>query len=581
MEIEKFYKKGGELNSIYGPTYQPRPKQIEMAKIVGDTISKGEKTIVEAGTGVGKSLAYLIPVAKRILENEERALITVSTKSLQKQLWEDRHILLKIFPQLKISIIKGRENYPCLKKVYNHGFKLDKIIDGDGELKGNIRNVDISSRIETCVKNCIHRVTCVYFKKREEVKKANLVISNNNLSILNLTNANNILGDFDHLVVDESQEFIESIQNTLSLKFSVKGLRDGVKAFIKESEKQISVENLTTLESKIKALSYKLKNGENMELTPKIAERLPILKVPQIEVGTEEQKKLLKSIKSKVDRYNSFIKYAKEEDSTHAYYLLNNKGLERKNIKVEKVFKLIQSNFKSLFFTSATVFTDFKDLSHFYIFTGETFKFNNRVKLGTMFNFPKQMNIFVDPKADKQKTENYPIQVAEIVKLLDNKRKVGEGIVVLFTSKQIMEETARCLPNYNLHIQSSINLDFKNNFIKDNNGILFGLKSATIGMDIKGDKLKYLVIAGLPYKAPCWEYKKIEKYLESLGANPFMGYMLPNMLNTLKQGIGRLIRGPKDTGEVYILDRRLLYLTSFYKNIRAELPTKVEEIELL
>ena len=99
--------------------YEQRGEQVEMAEAVASAIDNSECLIIEAGTGVGKTLAYLIPMAEYALENKKRVIISTYSKALQGQIFKkDLPVVRKIFPDLRYEIIYGAGNYACIRRVH-------------------------------------------------------------------------------------------------------------------------------------------------------------------------------------------------------------------------------------------------------------------------------------------------------------------------------------------------------------------------------------------------------------------------------------------------------------------------------
>src|SRR5437764_12715731 len=114
-EIKRFFLPGGALSAAH-PAFESRPGQIEMALAVESALTDGRKLIVEAGTGTGKTLAYLVPA----LLSEKRIVVSTGTKALQEQLFfRDIPFLEKVVGRpLRVCYMKGRSNYACRQKIY-------------------------------------------------------------------------------------------------------------------------------------------------------------------------------------------------------------------------------------------------------------------------------------------------------------------------------------------------------------------------------------------------------------------------------------------------------------------------------
>ena len=572
MEIKKYYELGGELNKQYGSEYKPRPQQIKMAETVNNCLELQYNAVIEAGTGVGKSLGYLIPLAHKIKKSGGRALISVGTKNLQSQLWNDRHKIISIFG-ISIAVIKGRSAYPCKLKLVERSLGVSEVTNTDLELISPYVDKKYWCDADSCKeKDCKFLSECIHKKKKKKMLKSDIVIANNTLTVLNLQSENKIMGYFDYAVFDEAHELSENVMNTLS---------DGVTMIgIENKLKELNIKN-KRFNNDIKKISLELElrsdNFNEKEFNAEISSNFIKLKAPRFSPDDDTEEKAYKSLLNQIEKYNLFLDDSKNKKTVNHYFSFNKKRITKKVINIESFFRELNLNFKSIIFTSATIFDGNKNLSYFNNFIGDSMKIDLKEDVGTVFNFKNQMSIWASQKFIKN-SKDYHLKIADLVKRIYNKKeKKNEGIVVLFTSIKVMKETAVELKGLNIHMQEKNNPGYKENFLADDDGILFGVKSSWTGMDIKGDKLKYLIIAGLPFDAPTWENKKISDYLESVNKNPFMDYSVPKMINTLRQGVGRLIRTVDDTGFVFIIGNNLFEKKSYIQRIKNSLPVKIKE----
>ncbi len=219
--------------------YEPRDGQVEMAKRVADAWNDGSIAVVEAGTGTGKSLAYLLPSAMRALANGERVAVATRTRHLQQQLLTGEVPLLrKLYPGLQVAILKGRGNYLCRRKL---GERLDDIgQDTDGEEEGFLREVrdwsratrdgdlddlpfvprrDLWELVESSTEHtlrvrCPHYEECFYYASRRKAARAHLLLVNHHLLLADLALRRDgvpggLLPKYDHVVLDEGHHLEE------------------------------------------------------------------------------------------------------------------------------------------------------------------------------------------------------------------------------------------------------------------------------------------------------------------------------------------------------------------------------------
>lgn len=212
--------------------HEPRAQQIDMARTVAQGQNEGRVTVVEAGTGTGKSLAYLIPSAMRALANGERIAIATRTRHLQHQLLHaDVPLVRQLLPELQVAILKGRGNYLCRRKledrlkeadpdaaerhfllqvrdwvdVTRHGDLDDLPFVPDRELWELVQ----SNSEHTLRVRCPHYDECFYYRSRRRAAQANIVIANHHLLMADLSLraegvATGLLPRYEHLVLDEA-----------------------------------------------------------------------------------------------------------------------------------------------------------------------------------------------------------------------------------------------------------------------------------------------------------------------------------------------------------------------------------------
>ncbi len=231
-DIENLFAEDSFFSNKF-PHYEKRTGQINMSVAVEQALKTKKHLLVEAGTGVGKSIAYLIPAIKYSYENKERVVISTNTKNLQEQLFfKDIPVLSEILPiPFTAGLVKGRDNYICNRYWDNVTFNMADITN-PYDLKGLLYLViwkeftttgDVSEnssfdknrysglwkklladRYICSGKRCSHYKHCHYMQVREKLKDANLIIINHSLMLADLSNDNATLGDYSCLICDEA-----------------------------------------------------------------------------------------------------------------------------------------------------------------------------------------------------------------------------------------------------------------------------------------------------------------------------------------------------------------------------------------
>ncbi|MEA3351779.1 MAG: helicase C-terminal domain-containing protein, partial [Chloroflexota bacterium] len=232
--------------SEYFPNYEHRPEQIEMLCSVTDAISESQHLMIEAGTGVGKSFAYLIPAALWAIQNGQRVVISTNTINLQDQL------INKDIPDLQnaididlyATVLKGRNNYVCPHRLETlrqrgpdspeemrvfakvlvwlyYGGNGDRVqinLNGRAEREVWAR---ISSADDGCtIDNCLKRTggACPFYRARQAAQSAHIIIVNHALLLADISTGNRVLPEYNYLIVDEAHHLEDAITNALSFR---------------------------------------------------------------------------------------------------------------------------------------------------------------------------------------------------------------------------------------------------------------------------------------------------------------------------------------------------------------------------
>ena len=228
------------------PNYEYRPQQVEMLRAVGEAFNEGRHLLVEAPTGVGKSLAYLIPAVHWAIQNGERVVISTNTINLQEQLYEkdipDLDQILSL--EFDAAILKGRSHYLCparLQALRHRGARspeqarvLAKVLiwllrteDGDGDDLFLPTALDrsmwhrLSAEYDGCnPERCrfFQRGVCYFYRARRAAEAAHVIIVNHALLLADVAVQNRALPQYDYLIVDEAHHLESAITQGLSFE---------------------------------------------------------------------------------------------------------------------------------------------------------------------------------------------------------------------------------------------------------------------------------------------------------------------------------------------------------------------------
>jgi len=236
---------GGAFSQHF-PQFEHRPEQVAMVHAVAEALSQGRHLLVEAGTGTGKSMAYLIPAALWSTQNNNRVVISTNTINLQDQLIgkdiPDLRAVLDL--DLRAAILKGRSNYICPRRVESLRRRgpespnemrvlgkvlvwLDRTHSGDRaeiNLNGPVEN-DIWRRLsaedENCTaENCLKHTggSCPFYRSRQAAQSAHLLIVNHALLLADVATGSRVIPEYDTLIVDEAHHLEDAVTNALSFR---------------------------------------------------------------------------------------------------------------------------------------------------------------------------------------------------------------------------------------------------------------------------------------------------------------------------------------------------------------------------
>ncbi len=239
--IDEYFAEDGMVREVF-PKYEYRPQQAIMSKIVTTAFNLEQHALIEAGTGTGKSAAYLLPALLWIKQNGGPIVVSTRTKNLQSQLMDmDIPTIKKLFPKDKfqVFVLKGRQNYICLRRfelllqqmVLTRNRDILHILpifswllettDGDlSELHSSIEK-KFSRRLNSEHHSCLGE-KCSNFKKcllqhvRRQAKQADLLIANHSLVFVDLHNESGILPEYSRIIIDEAHSLEDAVTETFS-----------------------------------------------------------------------------------------------------------------------------------------------------------------------------------------------------------------------------------------------------------------------------------------------------------------------------------------------------------------------------
>ena len=615
MLIEDYFSAEGELaNNISG--FKHRPQQVEMAQAVERAIQDAGTLVVEAGTGVGKTFAYLMPA----MLSGMKVVISTGTRHLQDQLFYTDLPVLQQASSLNItaSILKGRSNYLCQYrfKRFEHELSDFPRLESDYvEIKdwsvvtktGDIAEVnelpeqsEIWSHVTSTRDNCLggecpEYSKCHVLKARKKAQEANLVVINHHLLCADLVLKDEGFGELlptaDVFILDEAHQLTDVLPNFFGNSLSARQVQDLIVDINKEcvpinsSFDSISKDYYKVIDLKEKfhsALSKSMSEArqlwhevKNEKLVYKAFESLrqslvlledKLMTIAKESPGLAQCYKRLNEINGVLDEFDgSGNKDVQWIELTRRSFRFGSVPL---NVAIPYQ-RATQEYQCAWIYTSATL-TAKQSFNHFTDQLG--LEDAECVMCDSPFDYKNQSRLYL-PVLSKLPNENG--YTDEVIKVALPLLHASHGnAFVLFTSHKALNRAADLMrdSSFNVLVQgSSAKRELLKQFQQTKNCVLLGTQSFWEGVDVKGHRLRLVIIDKLPFVSPADPIVRARsKALEEVGENPFVFYQIPQAILSLKQGVGRLIRGERDRGVVVLMDPRIKtknYGKSFIKSL--------------
>ncbi len=617
--LHEFFAPGGVLSRSQLP-YEFRRGQLEMAQAVERALGENRHLIVEAGTGTGKTLAYLLPALRICAATGRRVIISTGTKNLQEQLFfKDVPFLESLLGPLRVCYMKGRANYLCRHKLF--ALRSQPILSGFEEISqyhaiaewekttetGDRVEIDdlpetsalwakLDARSEACLgQTCPDYGRCFITEMRRRAAESDVVIVNHHLFFADMAVRQQAAGAPDAGVLPEAAVVIfdeaHELEDVASSYFGI-GLSN-----VKFEELARDVETLLRSKQELKAevvtaaqmirerarmffgalpLSANSRGGDG---------RMPFLNREEfLETqgdvylgvlnalhrmegelerlrGSEEAQPL----RRRTGMVREQLKFLMEsEDRNTVFWLERRSGrqssthLQATPIDVSELLReLLFQNYPSVVLTSATL-TVQGGFTHIRKRLG--LDEARELVVPSHFKYDRQAILYLPPEMPDPREPNFQDEAAKrIRRMLDITR--GRAFC-LFTSYQQMRELYERLlveVGYPLLLQGTApRKALLEEFRMTPNAVLFGTSSFWQGVDVQGDALSCVIVDRLPFAVPTDPVVQARmRAIEEAGGKPFFEYQVPSAVITLKQGFGRLIRSLDDRGVLMLLDPRL------------------------
>jgi ATP-dependent DNA helicase DinG len=586
-------------------TFAPRDAQIQMAEAVEQALAGRQSLVVEAGTGIGKTLAYLVPA----LLSGERVIVSTGTKTLQDQLFfRDLPMVCEALGlSIKPALLKGRANYLCLHRMMlarTEGrlpsreavTELEAVMDwsartsdGDLSIAGVITEDSglmpfVTSTAENCLgSECPQFENCHVAKARSEAQDADVVVVNHHLLFADMaikqSGFGEVLPGAAAFIIDEAHQAPETATRFFSISLTARQIQDLCRDFLAESAEVSGAMGI--LREPVADCLQKLK-----EIQLVIAQRMPdrgswsdLVRDGPVRVALQELDHAINTLagaaeqleggarsmdgcierlgelQGRLDRFDT-------PQTTDEVRWFEKRGrgfaLHITPLEVSEVFNQFMETVEAAWvFTSATLSVR-GDFSHFTDQMGLADA--TTLQLDSPFDYATHALMWLPEEIPEPRDAEFvPALLEQVVPLL----KASQGrAFLLFTSHRSLRRAAELLNGeieFPLFVQGeqprSLLLE---QFRESGKGVLLGSASFWEGVDVIGEALSLVVIDKLPFAAP--DDPVMEARSDSLrrsGGNPFTQLYLPQAVISLKQGAGRLIRDVNDRGALVICDPRI------------------------
>lgn len=616
--LHQFFGPGGLLSRAH-PAYEFRRGQLQMAQAVEQAFEEKRHLIVEAGTGTGKTLAYLLPV----IRSGKRVIISTGTKNLQEQLFHKDIPFLEqaLFPEgnrkLSVCYMKGRNNYLCRKKLYD--LTGQPVLSGLEEIEHyraiaaweqTTHNGDraelatlpeasalwhkLDARADTCLgQKCSSWDKCFITEMHRRATESDIIIVNHHLFFADLAIKQQadsapdagILPEAGVVIFDEAHELEDVAGSYFGISVSAARMEE----LCRDVEASLQRNRMYTAGLSGALKSLRERSAFFFSLLPEGDGRFAFENRREfLEENGEEFLRLqrslthlsseLENLPSKPEEVFAFTRRAQElqvqlgfvmeaEDRNTVFWIERRRtGREKLNVSLQAtpidvgpiLRECLWSKLETAVLTSATLAVSggFE-----YIRQRLGVEHARELVLPSHFDYQNQAILYVPPDLPDPRTPQFQIKAAELIRrLLEITR--GRAFVLFTSYAQMRDIYQRLLGEVEFPMllqgdgpKSALLEEFR----LTPNCVLFATSSFWQGVDVQGEQLSCVIIDRLPFAVPSDPVVAARvKAIASEGGNAFFQYQVPAAVITLKQGFGRLIRSLHDRGLLALLDNRIL-----------------------
>jgi ATP-dependent DNA helicase DinG len=611
QDFEEIFGAEGPLATAI-PGFATRDEQIAMAEHVWQALRSQGRLIVEAGTGTGKTFAYLVPA----LLSGRRVIISTGTRNLQDQLFHRDlpTVTAAIGRPSRVALLKGRANYLCVHRLelaeqqaVSRGLRREVAValskvrawsratkEGDISELAQLSDADpvwpwVTSTRDNCLgPDCDAFDRCHVVNARRNAQSADIVVVNHHLLMADLVLKEEGFGDLlpgaDAIVIDEAHQLPEVAANFLGFTVSSRQLqalaRDLATELLTSGPQQsVSASFSQTIDRQLidvqDALGARRERCEFKEWPSLVIESLGSLKTSLDDLAqalTEAAKDStgLTNIRRRCVELSNRLSSMLEEDTKAAVPSVRwaqvsaQGGVSFHLVPLdvaEQLGKLVGAHAAAWVCTSATLAIG-DSFDHFTQRIG--MRDARTARFGSPFDYESQTLMYLPKGLEPPSSPRHTASVIDAaVPVL---RASGGRAFLLFTSHRALRDAANLLlaklgPSlpFPVLVQGDAPREvLLTKFRERGNAVLLGTSSFWEGVDVKGAALSVVIIDKLPFAAPDDPVLKARlDAIERRGGNPFFEEQIPQAVIALKQGVGRLMRDPNDFGVIMLCDQRL------------------------
>src|SRR5580704_5860863 len=605
--MREVFGPGGFLERCMIGWYEHRRGQLEMAEMVHDAFEGHHHAILEAGTGTGKTLAYLVPA----ICSGRRVVISTATKSLQEQLFQkDIPFLQKHFaPNLKVAVMKGRSNFLCVAKMNQMADQallkgMDEL-DAFQQIKQWAKLTETGDRAEltflpddsdlwaqldarrdTCLgQKCPSFNPCFVTGMHQRAKDADLIIVNHHLFFADLAlkqdDFGSILPEYSAVVFDEAHEMEDVASDYFGRQISnyrfeelardadqtLRLLKLGSAALLRRTQR-IRERGRAFFDSfPARDGRFPFSRAERESFLEQHREAYDALTTAlkgletEFAAMTQKPEELTRIARRSFElRQELAFLFESNERNFVYWYERRNKGvfLAATPIDVSQILReRLFEQFDTVILTSAT------------LTVGGRFEFIRQrlgldhVKECTLppeFDYADQALLYLPNKIPDVRDAGFAPKAAdEIVQLLEHSQGRAFCLFTSYSQMNDLFERVRTRVSFPLLLQGSAPRSvLLERFKNTSAAVLFATSSFWQGVDVPGEQLSMVIVDRLPFAVPSDPIVAARvRALQDDGRNPFSEFQVPQAVLALKQGFGRLIRTKTDRGVLALLDTRI------------------------